>query len=73
MELGGLQPDAHYMVTIQAVAFWGQKRLKSVRAQLSFKTAASTGEGWIWTRAIYFCFCLLEHNLAQELWRARVV
>ncbi|XP_017334319.1 anosmin-1b [Ictalurus punctatus] len=43
MELGGLQPDTQYIVNIQAVAFWGQKRLKSNRAQLSFKTAASTG------------------------------
>ncbi|XP_047666574.1 anosmin-1b isoform X3 [Tachysurus fulvidraco] len=42
MELGGLQPDTHYMVNIQAVSFWGQKRLKSSRAQFSFKTAAST-------------------------------
>lgn len=47
MELGGLQPDTQYIVNIQAVAFWGQKRLKSNRAQLSFKTAASTGKGWV--------------------------
>ncbi|KAK3562441.1 hypothetical protein QTP86_034077 [Hemibagrus guttatus] len=43
MELGGLQPDTTYIVNIQAVSFWGQKRLKSGRSQLSFKTAASTG------------------------------
>ncbi|XP_026852176.2 anosmin-1b isoform X3 [Electrophorus electricus] len=39
-ELLELQPDTSYVVHIQAVAFWGQKRLKSGRARLSFKTAA---------------------------------
>ncbi|KAL6469124.1 hypothetical protein MHYP_G00226480, partial [Metynnis hypsauchen] len=43
MELGGLQPHTRYTVQIQAISFWGQKRLKSGRAQLSFTTAASTG------------------------------
>ncbi|KAI4898279.1 hypothetical protein NFI96_024415, partial [Prochilodus magdalenae] len=42
MELGGLQPDTRYTVQIQAVSFWGQKRLKSGRAQLSFTTAAAS-------------------------------
>ncbi|TSK53628.1 Anosmin-1 [Bagarius yarrelli] len=43
MEVRGLQPDTHYIVNIQAVSFWGQKRLKSGRAQLSFQTVASSG------------------------------
>lgn len=42
MELGGLQPSTQYLVQIQAVSFWGQKRLKSGRAQLSFMTPLST-------------------------------
>ncbi|XP_062868926.1 anosmin-1b isoform X2 [Trichomycterus rosablanca] len=43
MELGGLQPDTHYVAHIQAISFWGQKRLKSGRVQVSFTTAATTG------------------------------
>ncbi|XP_066503901.1 anosmin-1b isoform X1 [Hoplias malabaricus] len=45
MELVGLQPDTRYLVQIQAVSFWGQKRLKSSRVQLSFTTGSSPGRG----------------------------
>lgn len=45
MELGGLLSNMQYMVQIQAISFWAQKRYKSSRAQLSFTTAASTGKG----------------------------
>ncbi|XP_061096293.1 anosmin-1b isoform X1 [Conger conger] len=33
-----LRPGTAYLVQVQAVAYWGQKRLKSSRAQLSFTT-----------------------------------
>ncbi|KTF91748.1 hypothetical protein cypCar_00031709 [Cyprinus carpio] len=42
MELQGLQPNTHYTAQIQAVSYWGQNRLKSNRAHLSFITAAAT-------------------------------
>ncbi|KTG07096.1 hypothetical protein cypCar_00005793, partial [Cyprinus carpio] len=42
MELQGLQPNTHYSAQIQAVSYWGQNRLKSSRAHLSFITAAAT-------------------------------
>ncbi|KAK7127243.1 hypothetical protein R3I94_018432 [Phoxinus phoxinus] len=42
MELHGLQPSTHYTAQIQAVSYWGQNRLKSSRAHLSFTTASST-------------------------------
>lgn len=42
MELQSLQPNTQYRVQIQAFSYWGQKRLKSGRAQLSFTTAADT-------------------------------
>uniref|UniRef100_A0A8C2G1R6 Anosmin 1b n=1 Tax=Cyprinus carpio TaxID=7962 RepID=A0A8C2G1R6_CYPCA len=42
MELQGLQPNTHYTAQIQAVSYWGQNRLKSSRAHLSFITAAAT-------------------------------
>lgn len=37
-ELHGLQPNAVHQVQVQAIAYWGQKRLKSPKAQLSFTT-----------------------------------
>ncbi|KAK9974747.1 hypothetical protein ABG768_022824, partial [Culter alburnus] len=42
MELHGLQPNTHYTAQIQAISYWGQNRLKSSRAHLSFITAAAT-------------------------------
>ncbi|KAA0712516.1 Anosmin-1 [Triplophysa tibetana] len=42
MEFQSLQPNTQYRVQIQAISYWGQKRLKSSRAQLSFTTAAVT-------------------------------
>uniref|UniRef100_A0A8C1PH49 Anosmin 1b n=1 Tax=Cyprinus carpio TaxID=7962 RepID=A0A8C1PH49_CYPCA len=42
MELQGLQPNTHYTAQIQAISYWGQNRLKSSRAHLSFITAAAT-------------------------------
>uniref|UniRef100_A0A671K1D3 Anosmin-1-like n=1 Tax=Sinocyclocheilus anshuiensis TaxID=1608454 RepID=A0A671K1D3_9TELE len=38
MDLQGLQPNTHYTAQIQAVSYWGQNRLKSSRAHLSFIT-----------------------------------
>ncbi|KPP69802.1 anosmin-1-like, partial [Scleropages formosus] len=38
-ELKGLQPNTAYKVQIQAIAYWGQKRLKSAKSQLTFITA----------------------------------
>ncbi|KAI1891575.1 hypothetical protein AGOR_G00145200 [Albula goreensis] len=45
MELGGLLPDTAYLVQVQAVAYWGQKRLKSSKAQLSFTTPPAGSSG----------------------------
>lgn len=48
-ELHGLQANVVHQVQVQAIAYWGQKRLKSPKAQLSF-TTTSTGKpqshGW---------------------------
>ncbi|XP_023699321.1 anosmin-1-like [Paramormyrops kingsleyae] len=38
-EIKGLHPDTTYVVQVQAIAQWGQKRLKSSKAQLRFTTA----------------------------------
>ncbi|XP_075717818.1 anosmin-1-like isoform X2 [Rhinoderma darwinii] len=37
--LQGLLPDTEYLVKIQAVSYWGQKRMKSPKAQFYFSTA----------------------------------
>uniref|UniRef100_A0A146YJK6 Anosmin 1b n=1 Tax=Fundulus heteroclitus TaxID=8078 RepID=A0A146YJK6_FUNHE len=42
--LQGLLPATPYVVSVQAVAYWGQKRLKSHRAQLFFTTITHEGE-----------------------------
>ncbi|XP_061594734.1 anosmin-1b isoform X2 [Cololabis saira] len=42
--LQGLQPGTSYILSAQTVAYWGQKRLKSHRAQLVFTTITLTGE-----------------------------
>uniref|UniRef100_A0A3B4AUA6 Anosmin 1b n=1 Tax=Periophthalmus magnuspinnatus TaxID=409849 RepID=A0A3B4AUA6_9GOBI len=42
--LPGLQPDTAYLLTVQTVAYWGQKRLKSPRAHAVFTTIAHTGK-----------------------------
>ncbi|XP_040895466.1 anosmin-1b isoform X2 [Toxotes jaculatrix] len=42
--LQGLLPATSYFVSVQTVAFWGQKRLKSPRAQIVFTTITHTGE-----------------------------
>nr|XP_023661392.1 anosmin-1-like isoform X1 [Paramormyrops kingsleyae] len=38
LELQGLQPNSAYRAQVQAVAYWGQKRLRSGRSQLTFST-----------------------------------
>ncbi|XP_041863031.1 anosmin-1b isoform X2 [Melanotaenia boesemani] len=40
--LQGLLPATTYILSVQTVAFWGQKRLKSHRAQLVFTTITDT-------------------------------
>ncbi|MBN3321940.1 KALM protein, partial [Atractosteus spatula] len=45
IELEGLQPSTSYLVQVQAIAYWVQKRLKSVRSQFVFTTPAA-GEGF---------------------------
>ncbi|XP_055364200.1 anosmin-1b isoform X2 [Betta splendens] len=42
--LQGLLPATSYMVSIQTVAYWGQKRLKSPRVQTALTTVTQTGE-----------------------------
>ncbi|KAM3932730.1 anosmin-1-like [Leptodactylus fuscus] len=37
--LQGLLPDTDYLVKIQAVSYWGQKRMTSLRAKFIFSTA----------------------------------
>ncbi|XP_077389429.1 anosmin-1b isoform X1 [Festucalex cinctus] len=36
--LQGLLPDTSYFLSVQSVAYWGQKRLKSPRAHIAFTT-----------------------------------
>ncbi|KAK6308692.1 hypothetical protein J4Q44_G00201550 [Coregonus suidteri] len=38
MDLQGLLPGTSYLIQVQAISYWGQKRLKSSRAQLTFTT-----------------------------------
>ncbi|XP_030647835.1 anosmin-1b [Chanos chanos] len=45
LELHGLQPNTPYLVQIQTISYWGQKRLKSSRAQFSFSTAPTDSSG----------------------------
>ncbi|XP_017275878.1 anosmin-1b [Kryptolebias marmoratus] len=42
--LQGLLPATSYILSVQTVAYWGQKRLKSHRAQLVFTTISHTDE-----------------------------
>ncbi|XP_072245235.1 anosmin-1b [Leuresthes tenuis] len=42
--LRGLLPATSYVLSVQTVAYWGQKRLRSHRAQLVFTTITDTGE-----------------------------
>ncbi|XP_067370311.1 anosmin-1b isoform X2 [Channa argus] len=42
--LQGLLPATSYLLSVQTVAYWGQKRLKSPRAQTVFTTIAHTGQ-----------------------------
>uniref|UniRef100_A0A671W394 Anosmin 1b n=1 Tax=Sparus aurata TaxID=8175 RepID=A0A671W394_SPAAU len=42
--LQGLLPATSYFLSVQTVAYWGQKRLKSPRAQIVFTTMTHTGE-----------------------------
>ncbi|XP_055969756.1 anosmin-1 isoform X2 [Sorex fumeus] len=44
VSLEHLQPDCEYSVELQAVAYWGQKRLKSPKVGLHFTAAASPHE-----------------------------
>ncbi|KAJ0032739.1 hypothetical protein NQD34_002820 [Periophthalmus magnuspinnatus] len=44
MWIQGLQPDTAYLLTVQTVAYWGQKRLKSPRAHAVFTTIAHTAD-----------------------------
>uniref|UniRef100_A0A4W5RGI1 Anosmin 1b n=1 Tax=Hucho hucho TaxID=62062 RepID=A0A4W5RGI1_9TELE len=43
MDLQGLLPGTSYLIQVQAISYWGQKRLKSGRAQLTF-TTKTTGQ-----------------------------
>lgn len=43
MWLHGLPPATSYLLSVQTVAYWGQKRLKSPRAQLVFTTIPHAG------------------------------
>ncbi|KAL1022862.1 hypothetical protein UPYG_G00033450 [Umbra pygmaea] len=38
VDLWGLLPGTSYLIQVQAISYWGQKRLKSGRAQLTFTT-----------------------------------
>ncbi|XP_037530449.1 anosmin-1b [Nematolebias whitei] len=42
--LQGLLPATSYLLSVQTVAYWGQKRLKSHRGQLAFTTVSRTDE-----------------------------
>ncbi|XP_057698156.1 anosmin-1b isoform X1 [Corythoichthys intestinalis] len=42
--LHGLLPDTFYVLSVQSVAYWGQKRLKSPRAHTVFTTMSYKGE-----------------------------
>ncbi|XP_029939421.1 anosmin-1b [Salarias fasciatus] len=42
--LRGLLPATSYLLSVQTVAYWGQKRLKSPRSQLVFTTITHAGE-----------------------------
>ncbi|XP_033476734.1 anosmin-1b [Epinephelus lanceolatus] len=42
--LQGLLPATSYFLSVQTVAYWGQKRLKSPRAQIVFTTVTYGGE-----------------------------
>ncbi|XP_074490973.1 anosmin-1b [Sebastes fasciatus] len=42
--LQGLLPATSYFLSVQTVAYWGQKRLKSPRAQTVFTTITHSGE-----------------------------
>ncbi|XP_059196454.1 anosmin-1b [Centropristis striata] len=42
--LQGLLPATSYFLSVQTVAYWGQKRLKSPRAQIVFTTKTYAGE-----------------------------
>ncbi|XP_074523550.1 anosmin-1b isoform X1 [Halichoeres trimaculatus] len=42
--LQGLLPATSYILSVQTVAYWGQKRLKSPRAQIIFTTITHAGE-----------------------------
>ncbi|KAK5869642.1 hypothetical protein PBY51_024344 [Eleginops maclovinus] len=44
MWLQGLLPATSYFLSVQTVAYWGQKRLKSPRAQIVVNTIRHTGE-----------------------------
>ncbi|KAK1897214.1 Anosmin-1, partial [Dissostichus eleginoides] len=44
MWLQGLLPATSYFLSVQTVAYWGQKRLKSPRAQIVVNTISHTGE-----------------------------
>ncbi|XP_029988336.1 anosmin-1b isoform X2 [Sphaeramia orbicularis] len=42
--LQALQPATSYFLSVQTVAYWGQKRLKSPKAHILFTTVTHTGE-----------------------------
>lgn len=43
MLLDRLQPDCGYTVELQAIAYWGQTRLKGAKASLHFTAARAAG------------------------------
>lgn len=44
MTLDRLQPDSDYSVELQAIAYWGQTRLKSAKVSLHFSPMQAAGD-----------------------------
>lgn len=44
MTLDRLQPDSDYSVELQAIAYWGQTRLKSAKVSLHFSPTQAAGD-----------------------------
>lgn len=65
VELHSLQPNTHYTAQIQAISYWGQNRLKSSRAHLSFITAAANSKNS--AREIWFDFLHTKKDLLECL------
>lgn len=46
MWLHGLLPATSYLLSVQTVAYWGQKRLKSHKVQTAFTTVTHQGNSF---------------------------